>query len=113
MSIEGSAPRALLVALAGYAVMYLPVYWWAAGSIWQSDDHAHGAIVLAVVVWLFWTMRGAIAEAPTKPSLLLGTPIFAFGLLMYLVGRVFSISIFELGSQIFMITGALMLLKGF
>jgi hypothetical protein len=53
----------LLIALAGYAVMYLPVYWWAAGSIWQSDEHAHGAIVLAVVVWLFWTLRGEIADA--------------------------------------------------
>jgi len=58
----------LLIALAGYAVMYLPVYWWAAGTIWQSDEHAHGAIVLAVVVWLFWTLRNEIAEAPTQPS---------------------------------------------
>ena len=26
-----------LIALAGYAAMYVPVYWWAAGSIWQSE----------------------------------------------------------------------------
>ena len=112
MSIEGGAPRALLIALAGYAVMYLPVYWWAAGSIWQSDDHAHGAIVLAVVVWLFWTLRGAIAAAETRPARLLGSLSFAFGLLMYVGGRVFSISIFEMASQIFVITGGLLLLKG-
>jgi len=112
MSIEGSAPRALLIALAGYAVMYLPVYWWAAGSIWQSDDHAHGAIVLAVVIWLFWTLRGAIADAETRPARWLGSLSFGFGLLMYIVGRVFSISIFEMASQIFVISGALLLLKG-
>jgi exosortase B len=112
LSFEGSAPRALLIALAGYAVMYLPVYWWAAGTIWQSDEHAHGAIVLAVVVWLFWTLRNEIADAPTQPSPWLGSLIFGFGLLMYIVGRVFSISIFEMGSQILVISGGLLLLKG-
>lgn len=112
LSFEGSAPRALLIALAGYAVMYLPVYWWAAGSIWQSDEHAHGAIVLAVVVWLFWTLRREIAEAPTRPAPWLGSVSFGFGLLLYIVGRVFSISIFEMASQIFVIAGGLLLLKG-
>ncbi|MEO6747847.1 MAG: exosortase B [Caldimonas sp.] len=102
----------MLIALAGYAVMYLPVYWWASGSIWQSDEHAHGAIVLAVVVWLFWTLRNEIAEAPARPAPWLGVPVFGFGLVMYIVGRVFSISIFEMGSQILVIAGALLLLKG-
>ena len=112
LSFEGSAPRALLIALAGYAVMYLPVYWWAAGTIWQSDEHAHGAIVLAVVVWLFWTLRGEIADAPTRPARWLGSLSLGLGLLMYIVGRVFSISIFEMASQIFVISGGLLLLKG-
>ena len=112
LSFEGSAPRALLISLAGYAVMYLPVYWWAAGTIWQSDEHAHGAIVLAVVVWLFWTLRGEIADAPTRPAPWLGALSFGLGLLLYIVGRVFSISIFEMASQILVISGGLLLLKG-
>ena len=102
----------MLIALAGYAVMYLPVYWWAAGTIWQSDEHAHGAIVLAVVVWLFWTLRGEIADAPTRPAPWLGALSFGLGLLLYIVGRVFSISIFEMASQILVISGGLLLLKG-
>jgi hypothetical protein len=40
-----------LVVLAGFAAMYGPVYVNAARGIWQSDDHAHGALVLAVIVW--------------------------------------------------------------
>jgi len=112
ISFEGSAPRALLIALAGFAAMYVPVYWWAAGTIWQSDEHAHGAIVLAVAVWLFWTLRGAITEAPLAPSPVLGSLLFGLGLLVYVVGRLFSISIFELGSQIPVIAGGLLLLKG-
>jgi exosortase B len=106
------ASLAWLIALAGYAVMYLPVYWWAAHSIWQSDDHAHEAIVFAVAIWLFWTQRTKIAEAPVRPSPLLGGIVFGFGLLVYVVGRMFSISIFEMASQLFVIAGGLLLLKG-
>ena len=39
-----------LVLLAGFAAMYGPVYVNAARGLWQSDDHAHGALVLAVIV---------------------------------------------------------------
>ena len=106
------AGRAWLIALAGYAAMYLPVYWNAAGGIWQSDDHAHGAIVLVVAAWLFWTLRKDIVEAETHPSPLLGSLAFGFGLLLYFFGRMFSISIFEMASQIFVVTGLLLLLKG-
>ena len=42
----------------------------------------------------------------------LGWLVFGFGLLVYFVGRMFSISIFEFGSQIFVIAGGLLLLKG-
>jgi len=111
-SVADGALRAWLIALAGYAAMYVPVYVWAAGSIWQDDDHAHGAIVLAVVVWLFWTLREAIAAVPREPSPVLGSVLFGIGLVMYVIGRMFSISIFEMGSQILVISGGLLLLKG-
>ena len=41
-------------ALGGYAAMYLPLYSWAAFSeyaLWQNEDHAHGALVLLVLIW--------------------------------------------------------------
>ena len=41
--------------------MYVPVYWWAAHSIWQTDEQAHGALILGVMVWLFWGLREQIA----------------------------------------------------
>lgn len=101
-----------LVALAGFAAMYLPVYWWAANGIWQTDDHGHGPIILAVLVWLFYTLRKDILAAPTRPSPLLGWPVFAFGLLVYVAGRAFGISILEIGSQIPVAAGLLLLMKG-
>jgi len=101
-----------IVALAGFAAMYFPVYWWAANGIWQTDDHGHGPIILAVLVWLFWTLHKEILDAPHEPAPAIGWPLFGFGLLVYVAGRAFGISILELGSQIPVVAGLLLLLKG-
>ena len=84
-----------LPALVGFAAMYVPLYWWAiegsggnAIPIWQTEEQGHGAIILAVMLWLFWTLRHEIDEAPTKPSPALGWPVFLFGLFVYFIGRV-------------------------
>jgi exosortase B len=101
-----------LFALAGYAAMYVPVYWWAANGIWQSEEHGHGPLILAVLLWLVWTIRKPLVASPTVPAPGVGWPAFLLGLLIYVLGRVFSISIFELGSQVFIVAGGLLLLKG-
>jgi len=103
---------AWVLALVGFAAMYVPVYWWAAEGIWQSEDHGHGPIVLAVLIWLFWGLRHEIAATPTRPSPALGWPLFVLGLLAYFVGRVFNISVLEFGSQPLVVAGTLLLLKG-
>ena len=101
-----------LLAFGGFLVMYVPIYWWAANGIWQSDDHAHGALILMVMVWLFWQLREKIAAVPAAPAPGLGWTIFGFGVAVYFVGRVFEISILEFGSQPFVVAGMLLLLKG-
>ena len=105
-------PLAWLLAIAGFAAMYVPLYWWAAEGIWQSEEQGHGAIILAVMVWLFWTLRHEIDQAPTRPMPSLGWPLFILGLFAYFVGRVFGISIFEFASQPLVVAGALLLLRG-
>jgi len=101
-----------ILVLAGFAAMYGPVYVNAARGIWQSDDHAHGALVLAVIVWLFWRIHRELIDLPTRPARLPGALLFAFGLLVYVVGRVVGISILEMGSQPLVVAGALLLLRG-
>ena len=101
-----------LLALAGFAAMYLPVYWWAANGIWQTDEQAHGALILLVLLWLFWGVRRPIAALPDSPAPIWGWPVFGFGLLVYFVGRVFGISILEFGSQALVVAGVLLLIKG-
>jgi len=100
------------IALLGFAAMYLPVYWWAANSIWQSEEHGHGAIILAVLLWLFWSKRAEIDATPRQPRVLLGWTAFAVGCLTYMVGRVFAISILEFASQPLVVVGALLLIRG-
>jgi exosortase B len=111
-STGGTPDAAWLVALAGFAAMYVPVYWWAANGIWQSDEQAHGALILLVMLWLFWSLRHEIAAVPAQPAPLWGWPIFALGLFVYFVGRVFNISILEFGSQPLVAAGVLLLVKG-
>jgi exosortase B len=101
-----------LIALAGFAAMYLPIYWWAANTIWQSDDHAHGAIILMVVGWLFWDRREAILAAAGAPAPIAGWIVFSIGLLVYVAGRAISVSILELASQIPVLLGCVLLLRG-
>jgi exosortase B len=112
VTMVGSSKQTWLIVLAGFAAMYLPTYWWAANGIWQSDDHAHGAIILVVVVWLFWQLRDGILAVESKPLPLAGWPVFVLGLLIYMLGRSQNISILELGSQILVLTGAVLVLQG-
>ena len=112
-TLPSSAHRSdWIMALAGFAAMYLPVYWWAATTIWQTDEQAHGAIILLVVGWLFWDRHQAILAAPRQPAPAAGWASFALGLLVYVAGRAFNVSILELASQLPVILGVLLLLRG-
>lgn len=103
---------AWLIALLGFASLYLPVYGWAFNTIWQTEEHAHGLIVLVLVGWLFWFKRAALLSAAHQPAPTWGWPLFLFGLLLYIVGRALSISIFEMGSQIPVLVGVMLILSG-
>lgn len=92
--------------------MYLPVYWWAAAGIWQTDEQAHGAIVLIITGWLFWILRNRVLAAAGKPAPLAGWTGFTIGLLIYLAGRALEISILMLGSQVFVLAGIMLVLGG-
>jgi len=108
----GRSDRAWLLAGIGFAAMYLPVYWWAANTIWQSEEQGHGALILAVMLWLFWGLRKEIDSVVSRPAPVAGWVTFGFGLFVYFVGQVFQISILEFGSQPFVVAGILLLLKG-
>ena len=84
----------------------------AANGIWQTDEHGHGALILLVLLWLFWGLRRPIADAPTHPAPAWGWSLFAIGVLLYVVGQIVGIAIFMFGSQPLVVAGVLLLLRG-
>lgn len=100
--------------LLGALVLYIPTYWELAHGIWNTEEQAHGPIVLIVSLYLAWTQRAALARAATEanPKPVLGGLLLVVGLLLYAVGRSQSILMFEIGSQVFVGTGVLLLTLG-
>jgi exosortase B len=96
----------------GFAAMYLPSYWRAANGLWQTDEFAHGPLILLVAAWLFWSLRDAINATPTRPDTALGWVLLGVGLAAYLFGRVLNVSSIEFLSQIAIVASLLLMFKG-
>ncbi len=98
----------------GLLVLYVPTYWTLANGLWNEDDYAHGPIVLVVALFLIWQKRGAFAAdtAPTRVETAIGWTLLVIGLLAYALGRSQDILLFEVGSQIPVVLGALLITQG-
>lgn len=100
-----------LPALLGLVALYMPTYVDLARTLWRSDDQSQGPIILAVALWFFWQKRQEIHDSTDAPSLA-GWPLFVVGLLLYTLGRSQDVLLFEVGSQIPVIAGLLLIMRG-
>jgi exosortase B len=100
-----------LIVLA-FAAMYVPSYMLLAERVWPTDEQGHGPIILAVAIWLLFAKRHELAALPARAEPWLGYPVLAFGVLLYALGRSQYILFFEIVSQIFVLTGLVLLFKG-
>ena len=108
---EPGALRLWWPVLIGLLALYLPTYYDLAHGIWNSEEQAHGPIVLMVTLYLIWERRGMLfAEGHARP--LLGWALLLFGLLLYALGRSQEILLFEVGSQIPVLLGTLLITLG-
>lgn len=98
-------------ALLGLVLLFVPTYVDLARSLWISEDQAHGPIILGVALFFFWQQHRKINELPAAPAKA-GWPVFVFGLLLYILGRSQDILLFEVGSQIPVLAGLLLILRG-
>jgi exosortase B len=106
-----------MMLLLGWAAVFGPTYWDLAHTLWQTEDQAHGVLILAVVLWLLWQRQDALLARPdaglgNAPRTLAGSVVFGVGLLLYVVGRSQDILLFEIGAQIPVLAGALLILRG-
>ena len=100
-----------LPAFLGLMALYIPTYVDLSRTLWASDDQRHGPIILTVALWFIWQKRQAIQALPVKTATI-GWPVFIFGLLLYTVGRSQDILLFEVGSQIVVVSGLLFIMRG-
>ena len=98
--------------LFGLLVLYVPTTFTLLNGPWEKTEYAHGPIVLAVVLWLIWREREHWTTLEARPSKLAGSLILGFGCLLYALGRSQTIMLFEVGSAIPVVTGVLLLTKG-
>lgn len=107
----GDLPTALML-LVGLLALYVPTGLDLVNKVWVRDEQGHGPIILAVVIWLLWGKRDAIAALPARPSWLAGWAWLLLALLLYVLGRSQAIITFEAGSLIPLLVGLMLLLKG-
>ncbi len=98
--------------LIGLLILYFPMYKGLASTLWLSEEYAHGPIVLAIVLWIIWQRRAQLIEVPEKKNPVVGSVFLIIGLLFYIVGHTQEILIFEVGSQIPVLLGIVLMTNG-
>ena len=113
LAVEVTYPvRALLCLLLGMAVMYVPTFMRLAETVWATDEQGHGPLILAACAWLLWDMRAGIFGAQARPAPVAGFLLLLVAVLTYVVGRSQQVIEVEGFSQIPVLIGCLLLLRG-
>jgi exosortase B len=93
--------------------MYVPSLIGLFNGIWSQDEQMHGPLVLGISCWLMYrNWPGMMSASDGQPTSIAGWPIFLAGLLLYTVGRSQSVLLFEIGSVVWLLTGAILLTRG-
>jgi exosortase B len=107
-AVKTWAPLAL-----GLLVLYGPSLLGLLTGIWSQDEQMHGPIVLGISVWLLYRNWPAMENAALGlRSSAWGWPLFAIGLVLYVIGRSQGILLFEVGSVIWLLSALILLQRG-
>ena len=101
-----------LFPVVGLCALYIPTYVNLSTTLWATDEQGHGPIILALILWFFWRKSHDLHNLPLQPVPTLGWSIMLLGVLLYVVGRSQDILLFEVGSQIPVVTSILLLMRG-
>ena len=101
-----------LLMFIGLAGLYVPTYWDLSHGIWRQDENAHGPVVFLIFIYLIIRQGKETFNCPYKPCNISGYSCLFIGLLLYILGRSQSIILLEVGSQIPIFAGILLLMQG-
>ncbi len=103
----------------GWAVLYLPAYFDLAAHAWTRDENAHAPFLFAfscgaIFVKLNQLHRQSFLEGinPSKNAILSGSAVLLIGLILFTVGRLGQVELLTSGSQIFVLSGIILLAGG-
>jgi exosortase B len=111
-SARGAVAVEWLPVLVGLAVLYVPTFYALAAWHWQTDEGAHGPIVLAVAAWLIWRKRAVLVSAPARQAPVAGFAFLICGLLLYVLGRAPEIALLEVGALVPILAGVVLAMRG-
>jgi exosortase len=92
--------------------MYVPVYMDLAATCWKAGRSIQGPVILALIAWLIWRARAALAEPPQRRAPRSAIALFGVGLLGYFLGRSQSFLQLELFAQVPLLLGLIWTLWG-
>ena len=98
--------------LIGLLFLYFPTYENLASTIWVSDDQAHGPLIILIVGYLIWNQREYFLTQSRQQSLVFGSVFLFVGLVSYILGRSQELLLLDVGSQIPIFIGLLLLTRG-
>jgi len=106
-----SRGEVILIALS-LLVMYVPTYVTLDRMVWNIVGQGHGPVLLALTLWLAWQRWPTLGRRASAPNTLTGSVVLGVGLLAYVLGRSQDILFIEVLSQIFVLSGVLLLYAG-
>ena len=96
----------------GLLVLYVPTMQFLAENLWNTEDQAHGPIILLVVFYLFWQKRDVFTLPVGRLQPVLGNSLLLLGLLIFAIGRSQEILFFEIGSLVPVLAGVTLITIG-
>lgn len=108
----GAAATEWLPVFVGLLLLFVPTLLDLVEMIWVRDDEFHGAVILAVIVWLIWDRRHVLLDAPAHTAPVAGLSVLAAGLALYFVGRSLGILVFQIGALMPILAGVLLAMRG-
>jgi exosortase B len=96
----------------GLLVLYVPSINFLASNLWNTEEQAHGPIILLVVFYLFWESRAVFTEPVANLKQVSGVLMLVLGLLIFAIGRSQEILFFEIGSLVPVLSGIALITVG-
>lgn len=97
----------------GLVALYGPTFFDLFTTVWNTDEQAHGPLVMGISCWLLYrNWREMLAAGHQDQPSKVGWPILVIGLLSYIIGRSQEILILEAGSIVPTLAGLLLLTFG-